>query len=265
MARCFFTFSLCAAAVVLLLPLGAAAQVKALDIAQRYPLANESFQFGDIIVYDKEALVYRLAGEHSDPGVFGIAIESPVLLLDNGTTDVPIIRSGEALVNVVATNGPIAAGDYVTTSAVLGKGERANPEDSYVVGVALTPYAGLESEVVGTEGDTAYGQISVLLSVGHISKAHEELTGERAPETGITEATLLNVIQYALAAFIAVGSVFIAFRNFGPNIKSGIDSIGRNPLAKASIQSMIVLNVVLIVLISGGGLFVSLAILLLPI
>lgn len=252
--------------VLVLLPGLVLAQVKALDIAQRYQLADSEFVFGDIVVYDREALTYRLATVHGDSAVFGVTVESPVLLLDDGSLNVPIIRSGETTINVTALNGPIVAGDYITTSATRGKGERANASDVYLVGIALASYAGLEGEAVGLEGDVPYGKVPVLLSVGHVSKVQEVLTGKPAPVNKVfTEATLLNVIQYAVAAFIAVGSVFIAFRNFGPNLRSGITSIGRNPLAKSSIQSMIVLNVVLIILIAGGGLFMSLAILLLPI
>lgn len=243
------------------------AQIKELDIAQRYELADGTFEFGDIIVYDRDSLVYKLSVVHGDPDVFGVTLETPTLLLDDGTANAPVVRSGEAFVNVVARNGPIAPGDYVTTSGVRGKGERANVEDAYLIGIALGSFSGLPEEVVGSEGEVSYGRIPVLLSVGHVSKAQEVLTGApvSAADNDITEATLLNVIQYIVAAFIAVGSVFIAFRNFGPNLKTGIDSIGRNPLAKSSIQSMVFLNAVLIALVSAGGLIISLAILLLPI
>lgn len=247
-------------------PLGVAGQIRGLDIAQRYPVVDAGLSFGDIVVYDRASLQYRRAFTRADPLVFGVSVENPVFLLDDGTTNIPIVRGGETLVNVVAENGPIVAGDYVTTSSVAGKGERADAGDAYLVGVALSSYAGLESEVVGEEGAVPYGRIPVLLSVGHVSRVSEVLA-ERPGLSGTapTEATLLNVIQYMVAAFIAIGAVFIAFRNFGPNIRTGLDSIGRNPLAKASIQSMLLLNVALIALISLGGLFISLAIILLPI
>jgi len=259
-------FALCLSALFIIVFSVAEAQVKEFDIAQRYDLADENFEFGDIVVYDRDALTYRLGAEHGDANVFGVTLEAPTLLLDDGTDNVPVVRSGETLVNVVTANGPIAAGDYITTSSARGKGERANPEDAYLVGIALTAYSGLPEEVVGEIEGLSYGRIPVLLSVGHVSKVEEMLTGAPAQTSeALTEATILNVIQYIVAAFVAVGSVFIAFRNFGSNIKTGIDSIGRNPLAKSSIQSMVVLNVVLIILVSLGGLFMSVAILLLPI
>jgi hypothetical protein len=240
------------------------AQVSSMDIAKRYPLLETAFVFGDVVVYDRETQIYRLSFKRADTDVLGVTVENPTFLLDDGTENTPVVRTGETRVNVVGTGGPIAVGDYLTTSAVSGKAERASPSDSYLLGIALGSYAGFPEEVTGEQAGIGYGQIPVLLAVGHISKAQEISTGKTA-DSGVTEATVLNVIQYIVAAFVAVGSVYIAFRNFGPNLKEGVVSMGRNPLAKASIQSMVVLNVVLIVLISGAGLLVGLAILLLPI
>jgi len=44
-------------------------------------------------------------------------------------------------------------------------------------------------------------------------------------------------------------------------VTKGIESIGRNPLAKTTIQTMIIINVVLIGLVSLGGIILSLTIL----
>lgn len=259
-------YTLISVAVFLLaiLPSSLYAQNQDIDIARRYQIVDPVFTYGDVVVYDRETATYRLAYKRGDADVLGVAVESPTFLLDDGTQNVPVIKSGETVVNVVGSGGPIVAGDYVTTSAVLGKAELALPEDTFLLGIALGSYAGLPEEVVGTEGGISYGQIPILLSVGHISKA-QEITHEAKDDATLTEATILNIIQYLLAAFIAVGSVYIAFRNFGPNLKEGVQSIGRNPLAKSSIQSMVALNVVLIALVSIGGLLVSIAILLLPI
>lgn len=235
-----------------------------IDIAKRYPLGG-AFSYGDIVVYDRDTLVYRLSYKEEDADVVGVTVETPTFLLDDGTSNVPVIKTGEALVNVVALDAPIVPGDYLTTSSVIGKAKRARPEDTFLLGIALSSYSGLPEEVVGDEGGVPYGRVPVLLAVGHVSKVQEIISAEPQGTEGVTEATILNVIQYIVAGFIAVGSVYIAFRNFGPNLKEGVLSIGRNPLARTSIQSMVALNIVLIGLISVGGLFVSLAILLLPI
>ena len=73
-----------------------------------------------------------------------------------------------------------------------------------------------------------------------------------------------QMVRYLLATLIAVGSIYAAFRNFGSNITSSIVSVGRNPLAKTSIQFMVLLNAALIVLVSVAGIALSLVVLFIP-
>lgn len=234
------------------------------EIARTYVITSAiEPQFGDIVVFDRNAQQFVLASSPADENLFGVIVEDPLLVLESDNGGLPIVESGEAVVNVTAQNGAISAGDYITSSNLPGKGQKADDEHTYIVGIALEPFSG---DLATTSSDTVVaGPIRVLLSIGTQEQAAEQFEEQRAEETGITEATLLNVIQYFLAAFIAIGSIYIAFKNFSPNLKDGLVSIGRNPLAKSSIQSMIVLNAVLIVLISLGGLAVGLIIILLPI
>ena len=226
-------------------------QQDSLTIATTYIISEDSVDSGDIVSFDRTTQLFRLAREAGDENLFGVVSQDPLLVLETEPDGIPIVRSGETQVNVTVANGPIAAGDYITSSAIAGKGQRADSDHTYIIGVALEPFLG---------ETTPEGSVSVLLSVGT-----QEEAASRAGTTGVTEATVLNIIQYVIAALIAIGSIYIAFKNFGPNIKDGIVSIGRNPLAKSSIQSMVILNAVLIVLISVGGLFIGVAILLLPI
>jgi len=56
----------------------------------------------------------------------------------------------------------------------------------------------------------------------------------------------------------------MALKYLGPNFTQGIVSIGRNPLAKSTIQAMVTLNVILILIVTIGSFFVSIVILFLP-
>ena len=69
-----------------------------------------------------------------------------------------------------------------------------------------------------------------------------------------------KVIRYVLAALVAIITITINFRTFGRNITKGIESIGRNPLAKGAIQSMIILNIIMITIVSVSGILLSLVI-----
>ncbi len=245
-----------------------AQSVGSVDIAKTYLISGSTVVSGDIVSFNPETQQYSLSKRNSDKNLFGVVSLEPVFVLyKKDSNELPIVRTGEVRVNVITTNGPIVAGDYVTSSLVDGKGQRANNNDTYIIGVALESFPGVSAKN-GTstmQGSVTGGSVRVLLSIGTIKEAVATFSGKQTVNTGVTEATVLNIVQYILAAFIAVGSLYIAFRNFGPNIKDGIISVGRNPLAKSSIQSMVILNAVLIILISVGGLLVSFAILLLPI
>ncbi|PJC30549.1 hypothetical protein CO050_06025, partial [Candidatus Roizmanbacteria bacterium CG_4_9_14_0_2_um_filter_38_17] len=67
------------------------------------------------------------------------------------------------------------------------------------------------------------------------------------------------VIRYILGFLIVLTSLITTFTTMGRNITKGIESIGRNPLAKVQIQTMIVLNVVLIAIINIGAVVMALA------
>ncbi len=243
-----------------------AQQYGSLEIAKTYIISEDEVNSGDIVVFDRKTQQFHFSRQANDKNVFGVIALEPLLVIEVDPDGIPVVRGGETLVNVTTLNGPITAGDYITSSSIPGKGQRALEGDTYIVGIALDSFSG---DVSVKAGETVVGSIRVLLSIGTQEQAAAVISGESAVKndanTGVTEATVLNIVQYFLAAFIAVGSLYVAFKNFGPSIKSGIVSIGRNPLAKSSIQSMVILNAVLIILISAGGLAVSIAILLLPI
>ena len=91
-----------------------------------------------------------------------------------------------------------------------------------------------------------FGTLKFLLS----SLAFNIRTGEQAEK----------IIRVIIAAIIVLVTVLINFYTFGRNITKGIESIGRNPLARVSIQSMIILNIILIAVVSIGGIILSLVI-----
>lgn len=236
-------------------------------IASTYNVLGEGLSYGDIVSYDKGTNSYILSQVVGDENLFGVIIEQPVLLYHKTDGSVPIVQTGEALVNVSDINGPIAPGDSVTSSIIPGKGERGTGKDAqYIIGIALEPFSPSNASATSTAADgsvVSIGQIKVFVSIGTYGAAKEQ--SSTGPVGTFSVATILNIIQYVIAAFIAVGSVYIAFRNFMPNIREGISSVGRNPRAKASIQSMVILNAVLIVLVSVSGFALSIAIILLPI
>ncbi len=243
-----------------------------IEIVERYPLELEdTTSGGEIISADIENGVYILANKTGDPNMIGVVVVEPLILFDTGSDGVPLARSGRTLVNVTTLNGPIQTGDSVTSSIIPGSGQKADPGTIRVLGFALeefpkTTEEGIYKEEVGKEAtqtetlivndkEVIAGKMLVDLIVG-TSVASSNTGGAFRYETETRTA-----IQYLVAAAIALGSIFFAFHNFGSTLQHGILSIGRNPTAKTTIQTSLMLHIFLVLLISGGGIFLSLLIL----
>ncbi len=238
-------------------------------IARTYAVSGDTLESGDIIAYENSSDVYRLA-RSGDENIIGIIVENPLLLLYVEGDGVPVAGSGEIAVNVTTLNGSIEPGDFIGVSAIPGKGMRARTGD-VVVGIAKGAFSFKDAVLtIAYNGkEIGVGTISVQLNIGFGSLLPAATRSNpidfgsanlRAPG-----GSVLDILKYATALLVAVGSLYVSFRSFGTNIKNSIISIGRNPLASTSIRSIVILNVILILLVGGGGLFLSLVILLLPV
>jgi len=268
-------------AVFIFSPLFSQAQTRGdFGVAYSYKIIDENFEYGDIISYDKGKGIYSLSKKNSDSNMFGVAVEDPVLLFRSGDEKkVPIVQSGKALVNVTTLNGPIKTGDYITTSSLPGKGQKASGKNIYVLGFAL--------ESFGNEADTEKdnkilsGKVLVMLNVEEKKDASSGsglnipfFGGEENKGLGVDAGDgsgsesdgdgKVNAIKYTVAAIIAIASIFIALRNFMTVVKKGVVSVGRNPLAKSSVWSIVVLNTIIALVISVIGIFLSLIVISLP-
>ena len=256
----------------LVIPSTTYAQFGDTTIAKTYLISGEKVEFGDLVSFDRATQTFHLTSEESDQNLFGVVVTNPAIVLRTSTEGVPLVNSGEVSVQVTTVNGPISAGDSITSSSIPGKGQRADFSTSFIVGTALDSFPTLPTSTTTVVSTSTVdgGLIRVLLAIGPKSADAEGSAGT-GDATGDPTAGLLNVlgvstplatlIKYMLAALVVIGSIYVAFRSFGSNMKDSIISVGRNPLAKASIQSMVVLNTVLIVLVSLAGLFVGLLIL----
>ena len=251
---------------IVVVPLSFAQEI-GIGIAQTYTISDEGVIFGDIISSRGERAFYHLTEETGDEKIFGVVVAVPALVLETTTGGLPVVSSGEVAVNVTTLGGPIATGDLITSSPIPGKGQRANDSDLYVLGVALEDFDGqlATTTLQYNDQEVATGSVNVLLAIGPRQQALEQVGETLMRSVGEAEAAQLNILRHIVATFVALGSVYFAFRNFGSNVKTGVISIGRNPLAKRSIQSMVVLNIILVLLVSAIGLFAALAIILLPI
>lgn len=241
-------------------------------IAITYKVIDKNFQDGDIVSLSDQNEVLALSKKDYDERMFGVIMTNPVMVfrrpIDNG---VPIFRNGQVFINVTNVNGDILNGDFVTASAIPGKAMKATSINSYVLGIALSNFDKSSGTQIDYKGrKVTEGKVLIALGIGPaspiLSKAQGGLFGTlrnlvRALFFNIntTQATD-RIIRYILALLIVLITAVLNYRTFGRNISKGIEAIGRNPLAKKSIQTMIIINGVLIAMVTLAGVILALAV-----
>lgn len=236
--------------VTLLIAFPISAQEQGLGVA-RY-LSISDVEPGDIIsVYDN---TYGKSKIFYDPGVIGVVVERPAIAISSNDTEgkVAVLATGQAKVKVSTVNGPIEPGDVITTSETPGVGSKLN-RSGFSLGIA--------NEGFYAENQDEIGIISVDLSRHYAYSAQDTLTNK--VQRSVTDVLILSeiasydsptqVLRYLLAGLVLIASVIIGIITFGKIARTGVEAIGRNPLASKSIGMGIVFNVLITISIIAGG------------
>lgn len=240
-------------------------------VATTHTVEEKTTEDGDIVSLSSETGNLRLSTLGYDEKMFGVIVLSPAVVLRTIGLNTPIVRSGEVRVNVTTLNGSIGIGDYVTSSPIPGKGQKATDFTGYILGIALEPFGQTDGTLVDFEGqEVAQGKVLVAVGISASTPFIKKVSGGFLGSLRYTGELFLymftatrqseRIMRYILAVLVALVSLYLSFRSFGHNVTKGIESIGRNPLAKGSIQTMIMVNVILIAVVSLGGILLSLII-----
>ena len=175
--------------------------------------------------------------------------------------------SGTYNVLVSTQAGAIANGDYVTLSSINGIAMKAGTEEKTVFGRAAAGFDGKGVTVGATEVKDTSGKVIQTVKLGLIpvtidirSNPNEQSTTVNVPEPlqrigqAIAEKEVSPVRIY-LSLGITIVSLVAAIAVLYSGVRSGVISIGRNPMSKKSIFRAlfeIILTCILILII---GLF----------
>lgn len=189
-----------------------------------------------------------------DPNMMGVVSLSPAVTVGSATPSAaatPLVASGKAKVLVSDSGGEIEVGDFITSSTDPGIGAKMQ-KSGYALGTALQPFA--------ASGDTHTGYIMVALNIRPAiltTKAGTNLI--ELVRLGLESSFLtpLSSLRYFVAGIIIILTVFFGLSYFGRLAKSGVEAVGRNPLASRAIQLSVLFNVLLVVGIIGVGLLVA--------
>ena len=197
---------------------------------------DDDVRHGDIISFTGSS--YRLSEGPYDDKIFGVVSMDPAIVIGSSEDDrmVPVLSSGRSTIRVSTINGEIQGGDLITTSAIPGIGAKAT-KFGFVVGTALADFRDQDPERIGW--------IPVAINI----RSHTPLDR--------FVARPLETLRYLLAFLIGISSVVISFIYFGKVAQSGVEALGRNPLAARLIHLGIIFNVALTIAIMLGGVSIA--------
>lgn len=233
----------------------AIAQNNASGIAVTIPVTDSDGVFdGAIVCSGVDG--YTLCNQPFNPNIYGVVSLSPSVYLDNSTTgSYPVISSGKVYILVKGGEDVIKIGDYITSSDSPGIGQKAT-KSGYVIGNALEEYAETDNS------KTKKILVSISIKPAILTQAAAQNLIEMIKQ-GIDSTFLspLSALRYLIAGFIVVTTVLYGLTHFGKIANSGIQAIGRNPLAGRTISAGIVLNVILAVIVMVAGVVIGFVIL----
>ena len=234
-----------------------------IEVTSVYPVADQSAVEGDIVINSETGIV--LTKTAYENRMFGVVQDQPLIVFRNvDGTGTPIIRSGNALVNVTTVNGPIKQGDLVTSSAIAGKGQKAD-KSGYVLGTALEDFTGeTGSSVTLDNKQYKQGKIQIALRIefAEIDRARSsnrlvEYIDAALFSTVKDPDQVIRIVRYTGAVLVIMATAVFAYLVFARTISNGIQAIGRNPLARRSIQVAIILNIIFSAMVIILGIIAS--------
>lgn len=248
-----------------LLPTTSAQEQQGIEITSIYEIADTESIEGDILSTSEKGLARSSIG--FDNKMFGVIVEQPLLVYRSETKGKPVVRSGVTTVNVTTLNGPLKYGDYITSSQIPGKGQKAS-ESGYVIGVALASFDGNGApQVDGPRGKVSLGKIPVAIRVEYAELTNPRIAGRLFGFIGTTLFENIsdpkqfgNVVRYLAAGLILLLSFTFAFLTFSRSIAKSVEALGRNPLAKSTIQLSMIINIILLVVTGIIGIVASILI-----
>lgn len=228
-----------------------------LGIANYYPIQGNDIKDGSIVSSSPKG--YFLTSASYDPTLVGVVSNNPAVALNlegqSGKT-YAVVASGTVQVLVSSINGDIKKGDPITSSTIPGVGMRAT-KTGYALGTALDDYSSSDTK--------ALGKINISMNLHYsFAKITSGADNTKANLLDIANLSILAtyespiaVFKYVVAAVVILISFVLGFVSFGRVAKSGIEALGRNPLAARMIQFGIFLNVLITIAIIVSGIFIA--------
>jgi hypothetical protein len=198
----------------------------------------------------------------------GVVVSSSVASVSNQSSQVQVSTSG--VVNVLASNinGAINRGDKIAASPISGVGMR-NSQSGEIAGTAQSDLtssspdaqmmtvknkSGVSKQIlvglVSIDINVSYYQVPVMAQPTYIPQFIRNISDNLTGKT-VSNLRILASLGVLLITLICVITIIYTA------VRTGIGSIGRNPLAKSSIQrgitKVIVLSIIVLIAACAGA------------
>ena len=224
-----------------------------MQTADAIEIKEQGVENGSIISFTEQG--YALSKRSYDPTVFGIVTTRPAITLEvipASVTDVfYVLTSGRTQVKVSSINGNIKTGDLITTSDVPGVGMKST-NDGYIIGTALEDYENENKEtnrVIMVNLNLAYNS--------SVSGLRSNLLENLDLAISAPFLTPTSALRYILAGLVLLIAFAVGIGYFGRTTQSGVEALGRNPLAGRAILVSVIMNMILALVTIAAGIGVG--------
>lgn len=224
-------------------------QDSSFGFSTRHKVKGETVLDGYIVSNSVDG--YEVTTEAYQPNMAGVVTERPAIEIANSETETeatyPISSNGESLVWVSLANGEIKQGDYITSSPFEGIGMKAT-RNGWVVGVALS----------GTNiGENAQNKDTIVTKIKVAINPMSGFIENNNSNERVSNASRPSTTEIVVASIIVLTTILFSLNFFMRLSTSGVEAIGRNPLAFKKIEFGITINVVVGLLIALFGIAIA--------
>lgn len=240
----------------------AAAQSQSNAISRGFKASGDNIVQGALVsTTSNDSGSVELSTIGSASRLAGVVSKAALVELSGDTTnEAQVILSGTALALVSDINGTIKAGDKITASPIEGVGMLADV-DAQIIGTAQSDFkpSDDQSKVVadkdGKQHTVHIGQVPVQIGISYYVAPTSQFVPPFLQSIANTIAgrpvSFMRILLSCVLLLLAFGSIFVLIYT---SVRSGIISLGRNPLAASAIQRGLIGVIVIVVLIAAAAL-----------
>lgn len=182
--------------------------------------------------------------------LLGLVADKPLIALSDGSNQVQVVISGPANALVSNINGDIKAGDRIASSPIVGVGMKAI-DAGQVVGIAQMDFSKIATtdqtitDKSGTKHVIKVGAMPLQVSVSYFAGSSSQgALGSLLPPFVLASANSIAGQQVSpLRVLIGLLALVFGFVVAGimlqAAVRSGMISVGRNPLAKKAVRKQL--------------------------